>query len=332
VDHSSLVALFRRIIVAGPPLLLGAGFGFGCSQFDPCATVPSQATTTVAISQLDAGSGDASIDDLIARCQAASSDCTALCEQAMKHSQHYLYEEPFKSCALTTVDGGLAARVVYTPLCAGGRCPEGLAPPASSIAGDPLGAWLSANAHLEGASVAAFEILATELGAHRAPAVFIEAARAAATDERHHAHTIGRLAARRGAVPPAVSVNRGPIRDIESIASENAVEGCVRETYAAMLACRQALAATDPTIRSAMADIARDETRHAALAWAIDSWSQALLTPAARRRVGETRHDAIERLVKSRLATLPSDGRAAAGLPDEEEEARMVVALGVQLV
>jgi hypothetical protein len=332
LDHQSLVALFRRIILAGPPLVLGAGINLGCSQFDPCATEPSQATTTVAVSQLDAGSGDASIDDLIARCQASSSDCTALCEDAVAHSPHYIYQEPFKSCGLTTVDGGPAVRVVYTPLCAGGRCPEGLAPPASGVARDPLGAWLSANAHLEGASIAAFEILSIELGSHRAPAPLIEAARAAAADERHHADTIGRLAAGRGVVPPVVSVNRGPIRDIESIARENAVEGCVRETYAAMLAWRQARAAADPAIRSAMAGIARDETRHAALAWAVDDWSQLLLTPAGRRRVRGARREAIEALMDAPVTGLSRVDLAEAGLPDEDEAACMAGELGAALV
>jgi len=56
-----------------------------------------------------------------------------------------------------------------------------------------------------------------------------------------------------------------------------------------------------------MADIARDETRHAALSWAVDDWSQALLAPAARRRVREARHEAIERLAGARLANLLND-------------------------
>ena len=88
---------------------------------------------------------------------------------------------------------------------------------------------------------------------------------------------------------------RTATRDIETIARENAVEGCTRETYAALVACRQARAATDPAIRAAMAGIARDETRHAALAWAVDGWSQALLGPAARRRVRDARREANER-------------------------------------
>jgi hypothetical protein len=331
VDHSSLVALFRRIILAGPPLLLGVGFNVGCTEFNPCPNHPADVTKTLAINQMDAGAGDGSIDDLIARCQASSSDCTPLCTQVAA-AFTTSYGEPFKSCDLVTVDGGLAVRVVYNFVCAGGRCPEGLAPPASGVSGETLGAWLAANAHLEAASIDAFEILAAELGAHRAPPALIQAARAATADERHHADAIGRLAVSRGAVPPVVYVKRGPVRDIEAVARENAVEGCVRETHAALLACRQARAATDPAIRSAMAGIARDETRHAALAWAVDGWSQTLLAPAARRRVREARHEAIERLVDARLATLPRDGRALAGLPDEEEEARIAGALGARLV
>ena len=328
MDHSSLVALFRRIILAGPPLLLGVGFNVGCGS-NGCPAPDS--TQTFYVYDTHTGSADGSADgglqDLLARCQASSSDCLPLCE----HLAPYLWPPDIHSCGLVMVGAELEVRVVSATPC-GGRCPEGLAPPASAVAGDPLGAWLAASAHLEAASIDAFEILAAELGAHRAPPALIRAARAATADERRHADAIGRLAVGRGAAPPAVYVNRGPIRDIEAVARENAVEGCVRETYAALLACRQARAATDPAIRAAMAGIARDETRHAALAWAVDGWSQALLAPAARRRVREARREAIEDLVDAPLAGLSRDARAQAGLPDEEEEARMAGALGARLV
>ena len=326
MDHDSLVSLFRRIVLAGPPLLLGAGFNAGCAG-NGCPG--PEGMTTVAINRTDAGGVlDASIDDLVARCQASSADCTPLCEQVF---WRFGDEKTIKSCQLTTENGAPAVKIVFEYPC-GGRCPEGLAPPASTRVGDAFGAWLAANAHLEAASIDAFEILAAELRAHRAPLVLIQTARAAAVDERRHADAIGRLAVSRGAAPPAVHVKRGPIRDLEAVARENAVEGCVRETYAALLAYRQARAATDPAIRSAMAGIARDETRHAALAWAVDGWSQALLTPAARRRVHEARHDAIERLGEATLAGLPPADRARAGLPDDDDAARMIGSLAVHLV
>jgi hypothetical protein len=328
LDHSSLVALFRRIVLAGPPLLLGAGFNAGCMGVGNGCPGPD-GTTTIVINQTDAGGVlDASIDDLVARCQASSADCTPLCEQVFWRSGD---EKTIKSCQLTTENGALAVKIVFEYPC-GGRCPEGLAPPASGRAGDALGAWLAANAHLEAASIDAFEILAAELGAHRAPRALIQGARAATADECRHAAAIGRLAVSWGAAPPSVHVKRGPVRDLEAVARENAVEGCVRETYAALLAFRQARAATDPAIRSAMAGIARDETRHAALAWAVDSWSRALLAPAARRRVHEARHEAIERLGEATLAGLPPDDRARAGLPDEDDASRMAGQLGAALV
>jgi hypothetical protein len=312
--------------LAGSPLLLGAGLNGGCTSGG--GSCP-EGTTTIVINQADAGGViDASIDDLVARCQASSSDCTPLCEQVFWRPTD---ERTIKSCQLTTENGALAVNIVFVYAC-GGRCPEGLAPPVPGRARDALGAWLASNAHLEAASIDAFEILAAELGAHRAPRALIHAARAATADERRHADAIGRLAVSRGATPPAVQVKRGPVRNIEAVARENAVEGCVRETYAALIASRQARAATDPAIRAVMTGIARDETRHAALAWAVDGWSQALLTPAARRRVREARHEAIEELVKARLADLPRDNRRQAGLPEVEEEARMAGELGARLV
>jgi hypothetical protein len=81
-----------------------------------------------------------------------------------------------------------------------------------------------------------------------------------------------------------------------------------------------------------MAGIARDETRHAALAWAVDGWSQALLGPAARLRVLEARREAIEQLIRAPLAGLPLDDRAQAGLPDEDDWSRMAGELGAALV
>jgi hypothetical protein len=326
LDHASLAVLFRRIVLAGPPLLLGTGFNVGCmcpQQGDATETV----VITDAIRAADAGS-EATTDQLIARCEASSATCKALCERV----EPWLDPTTIKSCQLTTSYGVLEVHAVYTGRCVGGRSPEGLAPPGFGGARDPLGAWLAYNAHLEAASIDAFEILAAELDAHGAPPELTRAARAATADERRHADVVGRLAARRGAAAPAVQVNRGPIRDLEAIARENAVEGCVRETYAALIASRQAYAATDPAIRAAMAGIARDETRHAALAWAVDSWSQALLPPAAGRRVREARHEAIEQLVNARLAELPRDSLTQAGLPEEEEEARLAGALGARLV
>ena len=79
LNHQSLVALFRRMVLAGPPLLLGGAFNVGCGiGFGPCP--PPEWSETVGIQPMDAGLADGGIDNLIARCQASSSDCTPLCE------------------------------------------------------------------------------------------------------------------------------------------------------------------------------------------------------------------------------------------------------------
>lgn len=330
MDHDSLLALFRRIVLATTPLLAGGcGPDYGYCPPDQEITLPVGSVVT------DAGVGDAGspvdggIDDLVARCQAAAANCLPLCAATL--SKLKPAGANIKQCELVTGGTGLAVHVVYADYCLGGRRPEGLAVGTARGEPSPLGAWLAATAHLEAASIDAFAILAAEVEAHRGPTRLARAARAAARDERRHADAMGALAARHGAVPPAVEVARAPVRDVESIARENAVEGCVRETFAALVAWRQARAAGDPSIRAAMSAIARDETRHAALAWAVDDWTRALLTPAARRRVREARGEASARLLDEQAVAAPPALRAQAGLPAPDEGRFMAEMLRARL-
>ena len=78
---------------------------------------------------------------------------------------------------------------------------------------------------------------------------------------------------------------------------ENAVEGCVRETFGALMAHVQALRATDPVVQRTMARIATDESRHSALAWAIHEWGAARVSPHDRRRIDHARQRAVRELI-----------------------------------
>ena len=316
MDYRALGALFRRIILTGAPILsAGCSSNYGCPPPNGNVTVPVNVVPT------DAATTDGGLADLVQRCQASPASCDELCQHATGRAA------PFEKCELVNLDGGgVAVHVVYKQYCVGGRCPDGLAPALAGGA-DPLGIWLAACAHLEAASIDAFEILESELRAHGATRALTRAAR----DERRHAAVMGRLAARDGAIAPPARVAHGAIRDLETIARENAVEGCTRETYAALVATRQALAAADLEIRAAMIGIARDETRHAVLSFAVDAWAATQLAPAARRRMREARDEAGERLLAEASAALPPASRARAGLPDQEEAARMVTALRAQL-
>jgi hypothetical protein len=88
-------------------------------------------------------------------------------------------------------------------------------------------------------------------------------------------------------------------RPLEDVAVENAVEGCVRETWGAVLASWQSRTAADPEIRAAFASIARDEMRHAALAWSIHRWAQRSLDDAALARVTEAGAAAVAEVLDS---------------------------------
>jgi hypothetical protein len=152
--------------------------------------------------------------------------------------------------------------------------------------------------YLEAASVDAFERLTRELEAHRAPARLRAASRRAARDEVRHARVMKKLARRAGGHVPAVHLEARHVRSLEEMAVENAVEGCVRETFGAAVAMIQAERAGDARVRRAMRRIAGDETRHAELSWAVGQWIDARLDAAARRRVHEARTSAVEALFR----------------------------------
>ena len=124
------------------------------------------------------------------------------------------------------------------------------------------------------------------------------------------------LARLRGGLPARAFVSPQPARSLLEIAIENAVEGCVRETYGALLGAHQAAYATDRAIRHEMARIAADEARHAALSHSVHGWLMAQLDETERARVFDAQREAMEQLARDCAATpLDHATRAAAGLP-----------------
>lgn len=206
-------------------------------------------------------------------------------------------------CQVVKTDGGQALECTYSPCGFGGRAPAGLRP---SRERGGVGGWLARVAHLEAASVLAFARLAGELSAHGAPGRLVAAARRAGRDEVRHARVTSALAGRYGAEVEPVEVAPVGGRSLEAIAVENAVEGCVGETWGALLAMWQGERAGDPVVRAAMAQIAVDETRHAELAWEVDAWAAGRLDRAARARVIAARSGAARELA-ARLSDEPSD-------------------------
>ncbi|MBL9107591.1 MAG: ferritin-like domain-containing protein [Myxococcales bacterium] len=191
--------------------------------------------------------------------------------------------------------------------------------------------WLARAAHDEAASIYAFLALAAELTAHGAPADLIARVRDAAADEARHARLVDRLAREHHAPAVALDVAFAPPRDLLAIAVENAVEGCVRETWAALSAAHQARHAHDPRHRALYQMIAADEARHAELAWALDAWLLGQLTPADHARV-EAARGAAARELRAALAGEPYGHELAAlGLPDPRTAHRLAASLDAAL-
>ncbi len=231
------------------------------------------------------------------------------------------------------------------PACTGtvGRRPNGLrpAPRCELGASDAVGAWLAQCARLEAASVRAFRDLHRELEALGAPSALVRAAKRSAWDEVRHTRVVARLARARGAkVERAAIAKRGRRREpvteetrsarVLALALENAVEGCVRETFGAFVAMKQSAEAKDERVRRAMRGIAEDETRHAALAWGIAAWVEGELEESGRADVGEAMRGAIG-VLGCEVRGTGLGVAAAIGLPTGADGAAMVKAFAATL-
>jgi hypothetical protein len=181
---------------------------------------------------------------------------------------------------------------------------------------------------MEAGSVEAFRWMRDELVAHRAPARLVRAAERAIRDEVRHVRQTASLARRFGEEPIApLPAPPRAIRPIAEMALENAVEGCVRETYSALECALQAETATDPAVRATMKRIARDEMRHLALAWAVHSWANGRLSPYERARVFEAQRDAIATLRGELRADPHASLLHEAGLPRAHQSQALVLAI-----
>lgn len=160
-------------------------------------------------------------------------------------------------------------------------------------------------AHLEQASVVAFEILHSELVSHRAPRSLQRAALRARRDEVRHARMMMRLARRRGARRATPSYVPATDRDLLAIAIENVIEGCVRETYGAAVAMWQASHARAADVRAVMQIIASDEVRHADLGWRVAEWLSNKLDARGRAAVRDAGCCAVRELYVN--AASPAD-------------------------
>ena len=280
----SLGQRLRAIVLATPFV---AGMACGGPQFN-CGPCPTQ-SLMVALQLTDAG----------------GCDCSAQLRETQSCDQ------------VTLPDGGPGMLCVGTPWClCGGRRPAGLLASSCSNAAHPIGALFAEMSRLEAASVRAFHVLARELAEHGAPTKLVTAALRSASDEVRHTRSTAAIARRYGAAPLRPRYSVPPYtRPLAAIAKENAVEGCVGETYGALVALWQGEHAADPHIARSLRAIAKDEVRHAELAWSVARWVEPQLTPRARNSVNLARAEAVERLSRAPQPPLGVGDVLLAGWP-----------------
>lgn len=223
-------------------------------------------------------------------------------------------------------DPATAVECRYDPYCPGGRRPTGLQV-ASREPSSAVGGWLAELAAVEAASVPAFEHVARELTDHGAPGRLVSGARRSALEEVRHARAIAGLARRYGAEPSAARHTLTPTRTLEEVARDNAVEGCAREAFGALLAARQSAAATDPAVARVFGAIARDEARHALLSYAIWDWTTERLDARAVRRLDDARREELGALQRRHEEDPEGALATALGLPSAERSQDMIAQL-----
>ncbi|MEP6652582.1 MAG: hypothetical protein ABJA82_04450 [Myxococcales bacterium] len=329
-----LETLLRRLMLMGVPLL--AEVGCGASSCPSTTPVGTDRFVEIANPNLAAGGGGASAMGIsqaaYQRC-ADALDCDALCQEYFSPMGQFLL-----SCERVATDAfepaterlALHAKTYYP---CEGRRPEDCGPlPVPVRAREEVGAFLARAAYLEGVSVPAFQRLRAELAAHGAPASLVRAAGRAARDEVRHHRVMTTLARRCGAEPAAIpAAFPAHVRTLEAIATENATEGCVREALGAIVAREQAGHAALRPVRAALRAVARDEGRHAELAFAVDTWAHAKLRPAMRRRVSDARDAAVGRLADEVNGPIVPEVVHLLGVPREQIQRALVIGLGAIL-
>lgn len=235
------------------------------------------------------------------------------------------YAEAYRANALTGAGGcppfPSTIKLTCTTVCEG-RQTAGVGRPL--VRRDmSIGDYLSTCSYLESESVHAFARLRTELAAHGAPRDLLDASEEAERDEVRHTEMTRALARRFGGAPLIASVGAVDVRPFFEVARENAVEGCVRETYGAVVALVRAARSKDPHLREAMLSIARDECKHAELSWRIIAWTLPRLGAAER----EDLLSSMDRVVRELAIAgdeASGESRSFLGIPSARERRTLV--------
>jgi hypothetical protein len=120
-------------------------------------------------------------------------------------------------------------------------------------------------------------------------------------------------------------------RSLEAIARENALEGCVRETYSALECAWQSTQSADPGVRDTMARIARHEMRHLALSWSVHRWAMSRLDRVTREVILAAQRRELVALAREVAADPAEPLIRTVGLPRSFQSLALIGAINVQV-
>lgn len=191
--------------------------------------------------------------------------------------------------------------------------------------------WVSHAAGLERLSVHAFAHLGRQLDRFRAPLVLRQRVQRARNDERRHARQMTALGRELGVAPRVVQVALPERLSLVDLAIENAVHGCLEETWGALLLHHQATTAPRGAHRHLFATIAKDEMRHAALSWDLHTWAMGRLSTGDQARVLAAMATGLDALRARAAQPVEATLVSTLGLPDLETAKALFAALEAQL-
>jgi hypothetical protein len=151
-----------------------------------------------------------------------------------------------------------------------------------------------------------------------APSWLVAWADRAANEEVRHARVMARLCRRYGGTVTMPVDGPQGVRPLAEIARENAQEGCVRETYGALLLWIQSASATQPHLQRVLQVIAREETEHAKLAFSVADFCASRLSDAERAEVDRAQQAAVADLGEAIAQNPPVELQQRLGLPPVE--------------
>ncbi len=267
------------------PINTDASFVYECYYEDGWCDISSSTTT------LDTETFSTYLDT---DGQLTEESCSNLCTE-----QAGVYYDYLCSCDYTgaDADGNHPVTCEYTVCAVEGRGHADIEKLTSATGGSEMARYFVRAYHAEASSVGAFLQLRAELKAHDAPIDLQQRCLEAAVEEVHHARMMAKLAGEAGSTLPELHFGETVERSLFELALDNAVEGCIFETYSAFKAQYLARHASDDRMLAVMKVIACDETRHAQLAWDIHAHLMSRLSETERVAIYDAQQQALQQIL-----------------------------------